>query len=439
MPRAKLNSIDDYDVYLTTTIAAWTAQQRVALAAAMAERWLHTYEEFSASEKWGDAAGMRHCLDAIWNHLHGRPLSRADLARYTAQVDESTPHMDDFDAYEALAACAILSDALRCCGTANNTTFAVRAALSGFEAAVPEWELDPDEQPRLWRRIAARKELSKQLLAVEQIGAITVFDDAAIKALRKAMTGAKLSGEITPAEVPSGPPLLTNAAAFDQYHRVMESRIKGATPIDPKSGPYIYAIMLYSVWASRYGLRRDAISGGFGRMADTAGLQALMTRQKARDASARDVPQWGEDAQQVFELAMRNSFNFDAKSIAEAHSYGPSLRYLWAEATRAGKRGEEAWQHIITWSRQRPAVWEAEDKRKKKGLAYSSPAMGTHLAREIAWSASGDLDYPWTAQVDGEQWRVWLNDFPDAIMYSLIIGADIAGDFHDWPETWRRE
>jgi len=23
-------------------------------------------------------------------------------------------------------------------------------------------------------------------------------------------------------------------------------------------------------------------------------------------------------------------------------------------------------------------------------------------------------------------------------MYSLMIGSDNAGDFHDWPETWQR-
>jgi hypothetical protein len=39
-----------------------------------------------------------------------------------------------------------------------------------------------------------------------------------------------------------------------------------------------------------------------------------------------------------------------------------------------------------------------------------------------------------------EIWRIRINDFPDELMYSLMIGGENAGDFHfhDWPETWRR-
>jgi len=31
-----------------------------------------------------------------------------------------------------------------------------------------------------------------------------------------------------------------------------------------------------------------------------------------------------------------------------------------------------------------------------------------------------------------------VNDFPDELMRSLIVSGEKAGDFHDWPETWRR-
>lgn len=36
--------------------------------------------------------------------------------------------------------------------------------------------------------------------------------------------------------------------------------------------------------------------------------------------------------------------------------------------------------------------------------------------------------------MDGQSWRVRLNDFPDELMYGLVIGDELVGNFHDWPE-----
>jgi hypothetical protein len=41
-------------------------------------------------------------------------------------------------------------------------------------------------------------------------------------------------------------------------------------------------------------------------------------------------------------------------------------------------------------------------------------------------------------EVDGNSWRVRINDFPDELTYNLMIGSENAGDFHDWPGTWQR-
>jgi hypothetical protein len=65
--------------------------------------------------------------------------------------------------------------------------------------------------------------------------------------------------------------------------------------------------------------------------------------------------------------------------------------------------------------------------------------LGEHLAREVSWVGRDDPDHSWAAEVDGQSWRVRLNDFPDELMYGLVIGDELVDNFHDWPETWQRE
>jgi uncharacterized protein YjaG (DUF416 family) len=134
MANPKLNSIDEYEAFLTEKMTFWSTQQRIALAAAIAERWLPAYEVFSAEEDWGDPDALRQSLDAVWSCVQECVLTESDIARHAQQIDEITPHMDDFDAEEALIACAALSDALRSCGAPENTIFYVtRVALGVFE------------------------------------------------------------------------------------------------------------------------------------------------------------------------------------------------------------------------------------------------------------------------------------------------------------------
>jgi hypothetical protein len=61
------------------------------------------------------------------------------------------------------------------------------------------------------------------------------------------------------------------------------------------------------------------------------------------------------------------------------------------------------------------------------------------LARELNWRDTNDVNYPWATEVDGETWRVGLNDFPDDLMYTLIVNDQVIGKFHEWPEHWNRE
>ena len=435
-----MNDIDEYEAFLKSKIEPWSSAQRTAFAAAMAERWLHIYEKFSVKEQWGDLPALRRSLEAIWGHVTGRDLAPADLARHANQVEDCTPHMDDFDAYAALATCVIISEALECCGTEDNSPPAVRAALSGFEAAVENWAFDPDDQPRLWKQVGARNELKKQLKLLERIEAISRFNAASVEALRKSLTTADLIGKVStpPKRTPTSAGL-TNQAAFEQYRRMVESQLK-ETPWEPPPGlPFGFAMRFVTPWSARYSRRRQTLDGSYGRLGDRLGQQALIARYRAHDSADNRVPLWDADTRQYIALIYGNSANqLDARSMEQPHAYGPSLRRLWVEAKQSGKSDQDACAAVVRWARHSPAVWANEDQRKKKGLAHLNPLLGSYLARALNWNITSDHDFPWKSHVEGAHWQVRLNDFPDDLMYTLIIDGNEIGSFHDWPETWRR-
>jgi hypothetical protein len=386
---------------------------------------------------------MRRSLEAVWNHLRGRPLASSDVARYVAQVEDITPHMDDFDDVAALAASVMVSEALECCRTADNVGPAMQAAISGFEAVAPDREMEPEAQPRLWRQILVRRELTKQLQLVERIGAVTHLDDAAIEALRERLTHEDLAGEVTPTrKPPTAPVTITNQASFEQYRRIVELDLRTSDTgwcSQYAPGSTEWALMLISAWMLRYGRRRDAIDGGSAPLSDLTARQALVARQRALDGAETALPQWDSAIQEMLDLCLQNRDNgIDVTAFDQPHGYGPSLRGLWVASERRGDAALEPWQHILAWARHRPAAWEVEDSRRMQGLAHTTRELGALMAREVTWSTTGDLDYPWAAAVNGQQWQVRLNDFPDDLMYSLTIDGKSVGGFHDWPEAWQR-
>jgi len=447
MAGEKLNNIDDFERYVHAKLDAWSPKHRVALAAAMAERWFPVYEIFSTREEWGDPAHFRRSLDAVWNHLKGKTLQPGDVSRYMAQVEDSTPHMDEFDDEAAMAACVMLSNSLRCCRTNDNVTPAMQAVISGFYAVDPNWDMELEEQPRLWQQIRVQREFKKQLKLIEEIEGITQFDDTTIRALRKRLRSKDYIGESTPAAEATTGSTITNQTAFETYRQMIENDLKHNTRDWWKDdgyahGSYLWALMLFSEWSSRYRRRGETINPGFGssKLADVNAQQALIAKQRARDSSENALVDWGPELQQLIETALQNApHGFDVTAFDQPHGYGPSMRALWLEAERLGYSKTEVWRHIVTWARHRPSAWELEDQRIKKGLALVTPDLVALLARELSWDTTGNLDYPWATKIDEERWRVYLNDFPDDFMYSLMMDGKNVGGFHDWPETWKRK
>jgi uncharacterized protein YjaG (DUF416 family) len=442
MANQDLKSLDDYEIFLTEKMTPWSPQQRVALAAAIAEHWLPAYESFSAEEDWGDPASVRRSLDAVWNHVQGRVLAERDVARHIQQVEEITPHMDDFDAEEALTACVAVKEALRTCGAAENTIpYARGSALGVFEGLVPEWPADAASEARVWKKSVVRKELQAQLALIEEIDRCTTFDAAAVEALRRRIAGLKVKAPARPK--PKKPAALTNQTLFEQYRRMVESDIKGQVKgeAEPDPDSFLFAVTYIGYWLGRYSRRLQTINGSYGRLADEQAQRALAARNRALDLAEKDSPQWADEVRTTIEMCLQNNSQLnvvDAVSVETPHAYGPSMRRLWLEGRRAGQSDGDGWKHIRAWASHQPAVWEVEDRRKKKGLAHTAPELGDKLARELSWRSTGDPIYPWAAEVDGNSWQVRINDFPDELMYSLMIGSENVGDFHDWPETWQR-
>ena len=441
MPSGEMNSIDEYERWVGVTIAGWSPEHRTLLAAAMAERWWRAYEAFSVAERWGDAASLRRALDAVWDHARGVALAPADRARHAAGIEQNTPHMDDFEAYEALAACAAAGSALDCCERAENAAAVMQAVVSGFHAVEPEWDMDADAEPRLWRRAAVRKELRRQRAVIDLVGAIALIDEQAITQLRREVSATDLAGEVrrVPARA-TGRPTYPNKVVFDTYRRRMTSSLARPGLV----GPIGVENMIFVEWMVRYGMRHATISGKDTSFADAAAPRALVERNRARDGLVTQLPEWPPDVRRRIDLGMQNPYNdsLDVHSLELPHAYGPSLRRLWTDAKRDGRSDADAWQYILAWAQHRPAAWEREDQKKKKkkpdALRLAEARLRECVARPSTWTPTGDLDYPWAADVDGQRWQVRLNDFPDDVMYTLIVAQDAVGDLHDWPLAWDR-
>lgn len=551
MSNQELNSLDDFQRFVSNTIRPWSRERRIALAAATTERWLPVCESFSEEEEWGDPSVFQRAVEAIWNCALGKNLSAKDHRLHKKHVEENTPHIDDFDAEEVIATSGMIYYALNCCVSDDNTDDVVMAMVSGLEAVAPGIYSDadevasevlespefhnfmkkelkplvdnlppPDEQemdtylqkfmslpavtdegvgplpPDVWESPQVRKvmeksvklqkrigdifpiiaqkiealrqtfetpetkqeaeqgareiwqlpqvqdELKKQLELLKLIGDMAQIDQQQIKALRGKLGSSQFVG----IEAPRPDPRMTNEAVFEQYRRLIESDLKNQYYWE-KDEPYLNAVktggmlmtQYFGEWASRYSRRKSALDNP---MNDLVGRKALLTRYSKNDAAVQGDPGWDQETRSSFEIFYPNlqhmENGFDAKTPDEIHSYGPSLRHLCTERRLAGDSDQEVWDNILQWARHRPPMWEEEDRRKKKKLAYTTPELGDRLTREVSWRDTDDVNYPWVTEVAGETWRVRLNDFPDEVMYTLIINDAVTGSFHDWPECWQR-
>ena len=251
-----------------------------------------------------------------------------------------------------------------------------------------------------------------------------------------------LVGETTPDEEGGTPGGISNQTAFEQYRRMVEADIRHPTTMtdDLLKIPGLFATMMYAQWGSRYRRRMYTLNGEYGKLADTVAQKALMIRSQAHDAVFTEMPAWDKETTEHIGFCISNPINgLDVQSLDLPHGYGPSMRQIWALAKQQGRSDADAWQSFVDWAYHTSDAWSEEDRRKKKGLSYSSPELGDFVGRTIDWKSTTNPDFPWCAEIDGKNWQVRLNDFPDDVMYSLVIDGMMIGSFHDWPGTWHRD
>lgn len=433
MADEKFESLEDYEGFIQRQIKDWEPARRTALAAAMAERWLHAYETFSANESWGDPTVLRQSLTEVWFSVRGDP-SVVDWSRLKSRLHDVTPHMDDFDANEALCACVMVQYALNCCQQEDNAGQSVMAVLSGLEAVRPDLLTGERVPKHWWQQAILQRELKKQLRLIEHIGALPDLKDAP-DVLRPFLTDPAMMGEVRLPKAKKVSTGLTNQAAFEMYQRMVQADIRGAANnLDPRQNPDLATVLYLSTWLGRYHRRKALITGEYGALADRTALDLLVAKNRARDRAEPDLPAWEPEARWIIDTTYHNTHNgLDVGAVEDSHGYGPSLRRLWVAAKRRGLSDADAWESIKAWAYHQPSAWKASKRHKK------SPAAGTeYLDRSVIWKATGDLDFPWEADIEGKAGRIRLNDFPDELMYSLLIGDTVVSEFNNWPKAWQR-
>ena len=61
-----------------------------------------------------------------------------------------------------------------------------------------------------------------------------------------------------------------------------------------------------------------------------------------------------------------------------------------------------------------------------------------YTLKRIKWGETDDPVHPYTATVNGDSWRIRINDFPSEQLYTLLIGEEDMGNFDSWPILWKR-
>jgi len=186
-----LVDIDGYLIILRAMLRSWSRAQRLAFAAALSERWLGVYENFSTANGWGHPEQLRDALDDVWAHIQGQNFPASAWKKHSQAIMENTPDLDEFDAWDALTSCMILDLTLEGCGEASAeeaSDLAERVAVAAYDAVAQDETCDandPEYKKRTWRQPAVQREIGQQMRVFQAVYWLPQSNASQVDALRK--------------------------------------------------------------------------------------------------------------------------------------------------------------------------------------------------------------------------------------------------------------
>jgi uncharacterized protein len=107
MTRSPLEQIQDK---IVLELSRLPLDKQLAFSASCSERAIDLYKEFAEKSGWGDFSVIRGAMDMIWSHLLEAPVADDRLQTTLVDIENNSPHSDDFDLNEVVLA----QDALVC-------------------------------------------------------------------------------------------------------------------------------------------------------------------------------------------------------------------------------------------------------------------------------------------------------------------------------------
>lgn len=133
-------------------------------------------------------------------------------------------------------------------------------------------------------------------------------------------------------------------------------------------------------------------------------------------------------------LEDRNQHIFDAPAV-------PSINWLMDRAKQDGLDENGQYERVLYWVL-RPDLYSyrlrefgGAELKRLKSVPKPDPRL---LKTKTAFSRGDNSEYPLCSDVDGKEWKIRVNDFPDMPLYTLMVDGIEAMDFDNWPKDWRR-